>query len=56
MKTIAFGFLAAIALSSCNTTIGFGRDLRQLGTGMENMAHGRSFGDSQANEEVLPTY
>jgi predicted small secreted protein len=29
---------AAAALSSCNTFIGLGRDLKQLGGGMENTA------------------
>ncbi|MEP4078225.1 entericidin EcnA/B family protein [Haloferula sp.] len=60
MKKIAFGILAVFALGSCNTTIGLGRDLRQLGTGMENKAHGKKFDGSERgsdeSEENLPTY
>ena len=48
---------AAVLLSSCNTAIGFGRDLRLLGTGMENKAHGRSWeGGQQQQQDNLPTY
>lgn len=48
---------AAIPLSSCNTAIGFGRDLRLLGTGMENKAHGKAFdGGQQQDSGSLPTY
>lgn len=48
---------AVVSLSSCNTAIGFGRDMRQLGTGLENKAHGRSWdGQDQASQEALPTY
>ncbi|QJE96515.1 hypothetical protein [Luteolibacter luteus] len=46
---------AAISLSSCNTAIGFGRDLRLLGTGMENKAHGREWNGNQ-QQDSLPTY
>lgn len=50
-----------LSLNSCNTTIGFGRDLRQLGTGMENKAHGRTFsGEAQQQDDGsggnLPAY
>jgi predicted small secreted protein len=48
---------AAVSLSSCNTAIGFGRDLRLLGTGMENKAHGRTWdGGQQQQQDNLPTY
>jgi predicted small secreted protein len=48
---------AAVTLSSCNTAIGFGRDLRLLGTGMENKAHGRTWdGGQQQQQDNLPTY
>ncbi len=48
---------AAVSLSSCNTAIGFGRDLRLLGTGMENKAHGRTWdGGEQQQQDNLPTY
>lgn len=57
-KLIAFTALAVVlTLSSCNTAIGFGRDLRLLGTGMENKAHGRTWeGGDQQQQENLPTY
>lgn len=57
-KLFAFVALAAVvSLSSCNTAIGFGRDMRQLGTGLENKAHGRTWdGGEQQQEESLPTY
>lgn len=57
-KLIAFAALAVVlTLSSCNTAIGFGRDLRLLGTGMENKAHGRTWdGGDQQSQENLPTY
>jgi predicted small secreted protein len=47
---------AAVSLSSCNTAIGFGRDLRLLGTGMENKAHGRDWNGNQQQQDNLPTY
>lgn len=57
-KLYAFLALAAVVtLSSCNTAIGFGRDLRLLGTGMENKAHGRTWnGEEAPPQENLPTY
>lgn len=36
---------AGLVLSSCNTTIGFGRDLRLLGEGMETTANKKKNGD-----------
>ncbi|MBC7979904.1 MAG: entericidin [Armatimonadetes bacterium] len=36
--------LAASAFTSCNTTIGLGRDMRILGEGMENSANKQSGG------------
>jgi predicted small secreted protein len=41
MKTIVIVVLLAVIQTSCNTFIGVGRDLRQLGTGMENFGQGR---------------
>lgn len=35
---------AGLLLSSCNTAIGFGRDLRLLGQGMEDSANKRNNG------------
>jgi predicted small secreted protein len=56
-KLYAFAALAVVVtLSSCNTAIGFGRDLRLLGTGMENKAHGRTWGGEEQAQESLPTY
>lgn len=47
---------AVVSLTSCNTAIGFGRDLRLLGTGMENKAHGREWDGQQQQQDHLPTY
>jgi predicted small secreted protein len=67
-KHYAFLSLATlISLSSCNTMIGVGRDMRLLGQGMEHKAHGRTWdGDQQQHNEQgeaqgseqdsLPTY
>ena len=56
-KLYAFAALAVVVtLSSCNTAIGFGRDLRLLGTGRENKAHGRTWDGQDAQQENLPTY
>lgn len=56
LSLVALGGL--LSLTSCNTAIGFGRDLRQLGTGMENKAHGRTFsgGEAQSDGGNLPAY
>lgn len=54
MKSMA-KWMAVVAvvlggLVSCNTAIGFSRDLRTLGTGLENKAHGRTWkGDDTGN-------
>jgi predicted small secreted protein len=56
MKRIMFLLAAAVwtvaGISSCNTAIGLGRDLRILGTGMENKAHGRTFNDGSGGGSV----
>ncbi|MCW1884210.1 hypothetical protein OKA04_05670 [Luteolibacter flavescens] len=55
-KLYAIAALAVVVtLSSCNTAIGFGRDLRLLGSGMENKAHGRQW-DGQQQQDNLPSY
>ena len=39
----------SLSLAACNTTIGMSRDIRALGAGVENVAHGRTFtGDERA--------
>ena len=55
--SVMLAMAALVSLNSCNTAIGFGRDLRQLGTGMENKAHGREWDGSQSeSQDTLPTY
>ena len=50
-------FAVVVTLSSCNTAIGFGRDMRLLGTGIENKTHGRTWdGQEQQQQDTLPTY
>lgn len=53
---IALG--AALSLTSCNTTIGFGRDLKLLGTGIGNKIQGKTWEGQQQydSQESLPTY
>lgn len=38
LKTVSLGIIALAALSSCNTAIGLGRDMRVLGTEVEKKA------------------
>lgn len=54
MNYFALAALLALAGSSCNTMIGIGRDFRQFGNGLENVAHGREFSDTGAS--AAPTY
>lgn len=60
MKTlIMLAALGAVAcLTSCNTTIGFGRDLKLLGTGIGNKIQGKTWegGQQQQDSGSLPTY
>jgi predicted small secreted protein len=35
--------LATLALSSCNTFVGIGRDFKSLGQGVENKAYGNTW-------------
>ncbi len=58
MRTFTLVILAAgsLALPACNTTIGFSRDIRALGMGMENVAQGRRFdGNYQSNSTTQPS-
>lgn len=54
MKMLLAVLLIAVCLSSCNTMIGFGRDLRQLGEGMEERATGNTYDES--SETYVPAY
>ncbi|MCH7225398.1 hypothetical protein [Haloferula sp. A504] len=64
MKIFACTALLVMGLNSCNTFIGMGRDIRQMGEGMEHVAHGKRLdgsektGSSQqsSGDEALPTY
>ena len=68
MKILAIAGLLLMGLSSCNTFIGMGRDIRQMGEGMEHVAHGKRPDGSEktrnqeqevqqpSQEEPLPTY
>lgn len=57
MKQLVLGIAVILCLGSCNTIIGMGRDIKQLGDGMENTAHGRKWDGSEATpQENLPTY
>ena len=57
MKSILLIAAVAVAtvLSSCNTIIGFGRDLRMLGDGMESSAK-KTQGGSNADTSGAPVY
>jgi predicted small secreted protein len=44
LKSVALGIIGLVALSSCNTTIGLGRDIRVLGTEMEKKAEQQAGG------------
>ena len=52
MKIFALASLliSSLALVSCNTAIGFSRDLRSLGEGMENTAYGRDWKGQQSGQ------
>lgn len=57
LKTIILGLIALTALSSCNTTIGLGRDMRVLGTEMEKKAEQQTGGSSTENPSgAAPIY
>jgi len=55
MKLLLSSLLVAFALTSCNTTIGFARDMRQAGEGLEKAAQGKQSGGGDA-EYGAPTY
>jgi predicted small secreted protein len=53
MKKIVFSMIVAFGLSSCNTMIGFARDMRQAGEGLEKSAQGKQTGGGDVG---APTY
>jgi predicted small secreted protein len=53
MKTYALALLVILSFSSCNTVIGFARDMRQASDGLEKTAHGHKGGGEEAG---APTY
>lgn len=59
MKALVTLSLPLLFLTSCNTMIGMGRDVRQLGEGIEHSAHGRNFDGSEPTpsyDETVPAY
>ena len=56
LKTVALGIMALAALSSCNTAIGLGRDMRVLGTEMEKKAEQQTGGGEADNQSGAPVY
>lgn len=48
--------LTVTSLTSCNTAIGFGRDMQQVGQGIDNKMHGRTWSGQEQQQENLPTY
>lgn len=52
MKTLLalISLASVVCLSSCNTAIGFGRDMRLMGTGVENKAHGRDWNGGTSDQ------
>ena len=57
VKTALLGAIALAALSSCNTTVGLGRDMRVLGTEMEKKAEQHTGGsDTEYQSGGAPVY
>ncbi|KAB2639835.1 MAG: entericidin [Verrucomicrobia bacterium] len=58
MKSILLLAAVAVAtlLSSCNTVIGFGRDLRMMGDGVEKSANKVHGGHSDTDTSGAPVY
>jgi predicted small secreted protein len=54
MKWYLLSMIVASVLSSCNTTIGLARDMRQAGEGLEKAAQGKQGGGSE--DVAAPTY
>ncbi|MGB2402291.1 MAG: hypothetical protein ACPIA7_02650 [Akkermansiaceae bacterium] len=49
--SLMFISVSLFSLSSCNTFIGFGRDIERLGEGMQNKADGKTW---SGNERHMP--
>ena len=56
LKTVSLGLMALAALSSCNTAIGLGRDMRVLGTEVEKKAEKQTGGEASENQSGAPVY
>jgi predicted small secreted protein len=56
LKSVALGIIGLVALSSCNTTIGLGRDIRVLGTEMEKTAEQQAGGVGSDQQSGAPVY
>jgi predicted small secreted protein len=54
MKLFLSSLLLFVSLSSCNTTIGVARDMRQAGEGLEKAAQGKQEGGTE--DVGAPTY
>lgn len=54
MKLILSSLIMVLLMSSCNTTIGFARDMRQAGEGLEKAAQGKQGGGG--DDVGAPTY
>ncbi len=57
LKTVVIGIIALASLSSCNTIIGLGRDMRIAGSEMEKKAEQQGGGSSSDNQSgAAPVY
>jgi predicted small secreted protein len=59
IRSVLILLTASLTLSSCNTFIGIGRDIENLGNGMQNKAEGKTWsGQTKAPAEpaAYPAY
>lgn len=54
LNTIFISIVTLITLSSCNTAIGLGRDMRVLGTEMEKKAEEKAGGHTSDDQSGAP--
>jgi len=54
LNTIFISIITLITLSSCNTAIGLGRDMRVLGTEMEKKAEEKTGGYTSDDQSGAP--